>query len=132
MNYPEKQTPYSRWDKAGITVSTLCFLHCLLVPISIATLPVVAVGVIEAEWIHTLFVALAVPIAMVAQSRGFSKHASPIPILVSALGLSFLGSALLVHDIHWLETGLTGIGAGMVAASHLVNHRMVSKSDTPN
>lgn len=132
MNYPDKQSPYSHWDKAGIAVSTLCFLHCLLVPISIAILPVVAVGVIEAEWIHTLFVTLTVPIALIAQSRGFARHGSPIPILISFLGLSFLGSALLVHDILWLETGLTGIGAGMVAASHLVNHRLTSKDDIPN
>ena len=128
LNYPENHHAYTNWDKVGITVSTLCFLHCLLVPISIAVLPVVAVGLIQSEWIHIAFVALAVPVAMIAQSQGYKRHGSPIPVLVAAFGLTFLGAALLVHDIHWLETGLTGIGAGMVAASHLANHRMSGRS----
>ena len=53
-------------DRLGIALSTLCLVHCLLLPVLLAVLPLVAISYVpewldESEWLH---LALLVPVAL--------------------------------------------------------------------
>ncbi len=114
-------------DKAGVVVSTACLLHCLLLPLMIAAVPGVAHLGEEWEWLHLVFAVLSVPFAAFAMARGFRMHGSRIPMMVAFPGVALLWLSLLVHDPHWLESIVTSVGAIMLGAGHLINHRMVCR-----
>ncbi len=105
-------------DGLAITVSGLCLIHCLALPLMAAALPVLA-GLAEAEWLHKGFVALAVPLAGFAF---FQTHGSRARAVFGVFAL--LGCALLVAGafggFHGQEeTLLTVAGAGLLAGAHI-------------
>ena len=54
-------------DPAAITLSGLCLVHCLALPMLSVVLPVLGAWA-EAEWVHLLVIALALPLALFALS----------------------------------------------------------------
>lgn len=101
-------------DGSAIMLSTLCLVHCLLLPILAATLPVAGVWA-EAEWLHRLFVVAALPFALLALS------AKRVGILASALivtGFAILAAGAFVEALHDYEVTLTVIGALLLACGH--------------
>lgn len=103
-------------DGMAITLSGLCLIHCLMLPILSATLPVAgAIG--EAEWLHQAFVAAALPFAIIGLR---SKQITPLAgtLIVSGLGLLFAGA--FVEAWHDFETTLTVLGAVLLASGHVL------------
>lgn len=105
-------------DQSAITVSTLCLIHCLVLPIIVTSLPVLGV-LAEAEWLHRLFVLIAIPLSLIAflppLKTGY-KHAMRI---FAFCGVSLLAASAFVERLHDYETQLTVIGALMLGAAHL-------------
>jgi len=111
----------SRLDRAGLLLSGLCALHCVL---GIAI--VAGLGLGGSLWldpaIHRAGLALATVIAGVAIGVGALRHRRALPFVVAMIGLSFMGGALAVgHGIE--EAVLTIIGVTLVGAGHLLNLR---------
>lgn len=48
-------------DAGAVALSSLCLLHCLALPLLAAALPLFGTWA-EAEWVHLLFVAIALPL----------------------------------------------------------------------
>lgn len=110
-------------DAGAVVLSSLCLLHCLALPLLAAALPLFGVWA-GAEWVHLLFVALALPLTGYALWRA-ERH-RPLPALAwvsagSGLGL-LLAGALGVPSHDW-ETPLTVIGSLLLAGTHLWNAR---------
>ena len=104
-------------DLSAMSVSGLCLIHCLALPVMSVALPV-AGALAEAEWLHKLLVLAAVPITATAilqdrMVRGWREFA-----LIAALGLSILVAAAFVEALHDLETVLTTVGASLLALAH--------------
>ncbi len=114
-------------DKAGVVVSTACLLHCLLLPLVIAAVPSFAHLGEGKELLHMIFASLSVPFVAFAMARGFRQHRSHVPLMIAFPGVALLWLSLLVHDPHWLESIITSVGAVMLGAGHLINHRMVCR-----
>ncbi|MEM1148205.1 MAG: MerC domain-containing protein [Pseudomonadota bacterium] len=109
-------------DSAAISLSGLCILHCLALPIIAASLPFFSV-LAEAEWVHKAFVIMALPITgwAIARTRG---HAAQMPFIVLAvLGLALLLASAFVEALHDYETPLTVIGALLLASAHILRWR---------
>lgn len=108
-------------DASAVGLSSLCLAHCLALPVAAAFLPLAGAWA-EAEWVHLAFLALAVPISVLAlaRSHGWRRPRIAIP---AALGLGALTAGALGWPFEAAETALTVSGGLLLAAAHLLNWR---------
>jgi len=108
-------------DSAGFAVSSLCVMHCLLLPILGTSLPLLG-ALSEIEWVHKALVLLAVPIAL---SFILSTKAPTLRIL-AGLGIVLLCSAAFIPAFHDVEVVMTAIGGLLLGSAHL--SRLIRKN----
>lgn len=99
------------------------YLHCLALPLLAAALPLFGTWA-EAEWVHLLFVAVALPLTGYALWRAERRH--PLPVLAWATagaGLGLLLAGALALPWHDWETPMTVTGSLLLAATHIWNAR---------
>lgn len=101
-------------DGTAISLSGLCLIHCLILPIMSASLPTVGMWA-EAEWLHQAFVVAALPFSLLALS---SSHANNAVRSLIVIGFLCLAAGAFVEALHDYETLLTVLGGGMLAAGH--------------
>ena len=65
LNEPAPGAGISPLDTSAVSLSVLCLVHCLALPLVSAFLPLAGV-LAEAEWIHRAIVLIAVPITILA------------------------------------------------------------------
>ncbi|MBX9898396.1 MAG: MerC domain-containing protein [Qipengyuania sp.] len=121
-----------RLDRAGIALSALCAVHCVL---SVLLVSVIGLGAgLGAEAlldpaIHRFGLLIATLVAAVAIGWGAMKHRMAAPFVVAMMGLSFMGGALAVsHGAE--EAVLTIIGVALVSLGHILNLRHLHTSCT--
>lgn len=111
-----------RLDKAGIAISALCAVHCVLTILLVSGLGVGAQFLL-AEEIHRFALVIAVLIAAVAIGWGALLHRRREPFVIAMMGLSFMGGALASpHGAQ--EAALTIIGVALVSVGHIWNLRV--------
>ena len=114
-----------RLDRAGIVLSGLCAVHCV---VSIVIVAGVGAGLgIGGELflnpdIHRIGLVLAVLIAAVAIGWGALRHRKAAPFVIAMTGLTFMGGALAVPHGQ-KEAILTIIGVALVSLGHILNLR---------
>lgn len=116
-------------DRAGIALSALCAVHCLM---SVLLVSVIGFGAAEAlldPAIHRIGLLIATLVAAVAIGWGAMKHRMAAPFVVAMTGLSFMGGALAVPH-GWEEAVLTIIGVSLVSLGHILNLRHLRGSCT--
>lgn len=110
-------------DAGAVALSSLCLLHCLALPLLAAALPLFGTWA-EAEWVHLLFVAIALPLTGYALWR--AERRRPLPVLAWAtagVGLGLLLAGALALPTHDWETPMTVAGSLLLAATHIWNAR---------
>ncbi|MEM7728406.1 MAG: MerC domain-containing protein [Pseudomonadota bacterium] len=114
-------------DNAAVTLSALCVIHCLLLPIAATTLPLFGLWA-ENEWVHKGFVLAALPLSAFAfLTPARFRFASALRAL-AGLGAVLLVAGAFVEAWHDYETVLTVLGATCLAAAHLARIRQRSHS----
>ena len=110
-----------RLDRAGIVLSVLCALHCLL---SIVLVSVLGLGgqALLAPEIHEIGLGLAILIGAVTIGIGVLRHGRLSPLLIGGAGLALMALALTVPHGP-AEALLTIAGVALVAAAHIRNLR---------
>ena len=117
-----------RLDRAGIALSALCALHCLLSVVLVSVIGIGAEALLDPA-IHRFGLLIATIIAAVAIGWGAMKHRMAAPFVVAMTGLTFMGGALAVpHGIE--EAVLTIIGVALVSLGHILNLRHLHTSCT--
>lgn len=114
----------SPWaDLSAVALSGLCLLHCLALPLLASLLPVLGAWS-EAEWVHGVFVLLAVPLSVAALWRAHARSRLPLRLWVLAgLGMGLLAiGAMGWPQARW-ETPITVAGSLMLVATHALNLR---------
>ncbi|MCW8879831.1 MAG: MerC domain-containing protein [Kangiellaceae bacterium] len=113
-------------DKAAISLSIICVIHCLLLPLLVLILPSMATLWFNDETFHQWLLLAVFMSSSFALSKGYRQHKQFSIILWGSFGLSFLFLAsLLGHDkVGELgEQSLTLIGAFIIAIGHIKNYR---------
>jgi hypothetical protein len=105
-------------DHSAITVSTLCLIHCLVLPVIVTSLPVLGV-LSEAEWLHRLFVLIAMPLSLIAFLPPLKTGYKHLMRLLAISGVCLLATSAFVEGLHNYETQLTVVGALMLGGAHL-------------
>ena len=102
-------------DAPAIAFSSLCFIHCMILPVLSASLP--SLGVLaEAEWLHKAFVIGALPFSLIALG---SKRTNLIAGALIVVGFSLLVAGAFIEALHDYETLLTVMGAIVLASGHV-------------
>lgn len=109
------------FDLSSISLSLLCLLHCLALPVAVAFLPALSAWA-GAEWLHVLFVAVAIPSTLLALHGSHRKRTSSTGIVILAGGgLLCLALGAAGWPAESLETVLTVAGSLLLAVAHLRN-----------
>jgi len=130
-NYIHTRQPWA--DKAAISLSVLCAIHCLALPLVVALLPAVAASGFEDERFHVWLVLVVIPVSVVALTLGCRRHRQLGVLPLGLFGLLLLCvTPLLGHDIlgESGEKALTLAGAGLIAASHVNNFLLCRAAGT--
>ncbi len=113
-------------DRFGATVSFLCAVHCALLPLVIAALPMLGLGFLADHRFERVFVVFAGVLALSSLLVGFRRHQSFRAFWFLVPGIVLLLSGIVV-DVDHAAVGhavLVSIGGVLVALAHVVNLRL--------
>jgi len=113
-------------DKASISLSFLCAVHCLAMPLLVTLLPALVALPMADEAFHKWMLFGVIPISSAALFMGCKKHKRYRVLITGFIGLAILTAAALIgHDVlgEIGEKALTVIGAAVLAIGHFWNYR---------
>lgn len=105
-------------DRTGVTISALCLIHCLVLPMAMTALPLIGV-MAENENIHKILVLLAVVPAFIAFVPAQPSKIGNVIRSVGGLGVLCLLCGAFIEPLHNYEKQLTVIGALALAFAHV-------------
>lgn len=112
-------------DKTAISLSILCTLQCLLLPIVLLAMPAVSGWLMfDDEIFHLWLLFFVLPISSFAVIVGYYHHRNAKVALISCVGMGLLiVAAAFGHDIFGEvgEIGLTVAGSLFIAYGHFKN-----------
>lgn len=73
-------------DALAISASTLCLIHCLVLPVLIAFLPAIAEWADLGEAFHIVMLVVAVPLSGLTLFGGWRRHRAAFPMIAGAAG----------------------------------------------
>jgi hypothetical protein len=118
----------ARWaDSLGTAGAALCAIHCALLPVALALLPVLGLGVLASSTFETGFVLFATTLAIASLWHGYTHHRAYHAFLWLVPGLVLLWSGIFVPALHesLVAHAVTmSLGGSLVALAHLANMRL--------
>ncbi|WP_395392521.1 MerC domain-containing protein [Novosphingobium sp. BL-8A] len=116
----------NRMDRAGVVLSGLCAVHCVLGVVLVGFLGLggdfLGGKVLLSPEIHRVGLMLAVIVGVISLGFGVARHRRVAPMVIGGLGLTLMGAAILVGH-GFAESVLTIIGVSFVAFAHIRNMR---------
>ena len=123
---PRTQDRLATADRVGMAASTVCAVHCALLPLLLGLAP--ALGLKFGGWVDfdQAFVVFASLLAATTLALGYRRHRAfkAWALLVPALALVWLGSFTSLHDHTAGHVAVMVVGGGLLAAAHLMNLRL--------
>ena len=114
-------------DRSAIALSTLCVIHCLVVPIVLIALPTITgLAVFSDERFHTWLLFAVMPISLFAVAVSFFQYQNPAVVILALAGIFILLLVAVLGETMFGSNGeviLTVIGSALVALAHLKNMR---------
>jgi hypothetical protein len=118
------------FDRAGMSASLACAVHCALLPLALAALPALGLAWLDSPWVDWSMVIVALGIALRAHRGGYRLHRSCLPAGVAMAGIAIIVAALCVLKGSASHHYVQASGAVMIAGSHLLNHRFCKSCAT--
>jgi hypothetical protein len=114
----------SRWDRAGIVASGACAVHCAVLPLLLAAMPVVGLSPLLDDRVEWAFMLGAAMIGGMAHLRAYRRnHRHVAPGAIFGFGFSLVLGARLLLEEGPLGPWTAVVGAVLAAASHYANLR---------
>lgn len=114
-------------DRIGMTGSVLCAVHCAAIPVAIALVPGVGLGLFASEGLEAGFVVFATVLALASLWMGYKRHRSFRGWLFLVPGLAAVWAAILyppLHDAIVPHAVTMAIGGTLIAVAHVLNLRL--------
>jgi len=111
------------FDRAGMSASLACAVHCALLPVALAALPALGLAWLDSPWVDWSMVVLALGIALRAHRGGYRLHHRCLPAGVALAGIMIIVAAMCLLKGSASHHYVQASGAVMIAGSHLLNHR---------
>jgi len=134
--------PWGWLDRLGMGMALVCAVHCLLTPILVVLLPIIATSFWVDQSFHLWMLAIVAPMTAFSFFMGCRKHHDGLLILLAGVGLVLLITGISVgcsscdshnhaHSIfdldsfpHSLESLLTTLGGLTLVIAHFRNFRL--------
>ena len=119
-------------DKASITLSMACMIHCLLMPSFLVLTSGFFALSIDNELIHKAFLIIVLPVSLYALITGYRNHKTISYFYLGTLGLWLLVFAVFFGDGVFgelAEKSLTLLGSIIVASAHYKNYKACKELD---
>ena len=121
-------------DNLGITISSVCAIHCVLLP---AIFIIAPYSFLASHEFHEALIYFILPCAAIAFILGCRKHGDIKVAIMGTLGVMLLASSLLFHDIFHADQHseelitvlITVAGSLMLILSHLRNRKLCLKEE---
>ena len=113
-------------DRASISLSLICVLHCFATPILLAFAPSLLALPVADEKFHAVLIFMIMPASLVALTMGCRRHGDMSVVYWGCGGLLvLLGTLVLGHDLlgDAGEKIMTVFGSGLVVVGHVLNFR---------
>jgi hypothetical protein len=110
-------------DRIGITATSLCALHCILLPVLLPALPLLGLSFLaDHAWEH-VFLLMTAALGTLALFSGFKKyHRKYYPFYLLFLGV---GIYWIKHDFSEdIQPFFILIGASLIVAAHVINLKL--------
>jgi len=111
------------FDRAGMSASIACAVHCALLPVALAALPALGLAWLDSPWVDWSMVVVALGIALRAHRGGYRLHQRCLPAGVALAGIAVIVAAMCLLKGSASHHYVQASGAVMIAGSHLLNHR---------
>ena len=143
-------------DHLAIGMAAVCAIHCLLTPILIMAIPIIATSFLVHQDFHLWMIFLVLPTTVFAIFMGCRNHKDRAVAVLSAIGLSVLLFALIQERVYYASEGnaafysanceicarditaepipmqagvwLNALGGFILASAHIRNFRLCRKS----
>ena len=110
------------WDALGVTTSVLCAIHCAVLPLAVASLPVLGINIVHNPGFEYFMIALAAAIGTRALWHGFRRHHGRlIPLLLFGTGMIFLIAKQIWHSYELAILPFAVVG---IVTAHILNYRL--------
>lgn len=113
-------------DKMAVIFSGLCIVHCFLPPLIISLgLMGVAGKLLSSEWVHLTLLLPVVGLALLSLPSSYRSHRSHWPMVLAALGITALCSALVLPET--MELWVTLPAAVIMILAHSWNSVLLQR-----
>lgn len=114
-------------DIIVVSISGLCAVHCLLMPLVLILFPVLSGSLVAGEDFHQLLLWGILPTSGLALFLGCRRHKDRRVLVMGLVGLSLvILAAFHGHDWfgEWGERLITVLGGSIMAGGHVRNYRL--------
>ena len=112
-------------DHVAITLSGLCLVHCLLLPVVVLALPLLAQ--FNETHFHVQMLIAVVPVSLIAFALAYRRHSNKAIVAWGTVGVAiiFAGGTVAHANFGTLADSLLTIaGSIILATSHFFNNRL--------
>lgn len=109
----------SFFDHLAISMAALCAVHCLVTPILLIALPIIATTFWVDANFHLWMLFLVVPCALLAIGTGYFRHKDKIAVCFAVAGIAVLVTTVILEQ-GWFTAGepVEVAAAGTAEAAH--------------
>lgn len=119
-------TPRLDLDKAGMTASLICAVHCAAMPLIITLLPLIGLSFLANEWVEWTLIGISAVLGVSSLCLGYRQHRSRRALAMLSVGLALIviGHIAEKHVTSAYGVSLLVLGGCTVASAHFVNRRL--------
>jgi len=117
-------------DRIAISLSAICIVHCLTVPLVVTLLPVAALGLGGESHFHAVMLWLVLPVSVIGLVMGYRVHHRARIVALGIVGILVISVASTVGHVQWpvsAEIIVSMGGSLLLVAAHWINFAVVKK-----
>jgi hypothetical protein len=115
------------WDAVGVVTSVACAIHCALLPLFLASLPLFGINIIHNSFFEAGMILLALSIGSYSLFHGYKKHHHRLlPLFVFLSGFVFL---VLKEFTPTQELKLLLPAVFLIVFAHFLNYQFCRKAN---
>jgi len=108
-------------DKVGMAASTLCALHCAMLPLIFTILPIIGLSFLAEPWLEYTIIACSVFIGVLSLGLSYLKHRQKtLPLLFMLIGFNLILTGHLLEEA-FLGNLLTALGGFIIVVAYYKN-----------
>ena len=111
-------SPAARLDMFAVSLSTLCVLHCVALPVLLALMPAAAQAA-ENELVHRVLVLAAVPVSLRVVWKALPVEGNRLFVSAALGGLGLLLVGAFIEAVSRYEQPITVVGGVLLGSAHL-------------